>query len=330
MRLDYRRARRRSSGLGMVLAIVLPLGAAACSDILDVHVPGRVQEEALDDPALAPTMVASVIADFECAWNNYVAAAALIGDEFIQASGNLNQRNWGSRRVTPDDPNMAQGTCRTQYAIYTTLQTARFQADDAFARLEKFTDAQVANRTLLMATVKAYGAYALLALGEGFCQMAIDGGPLMTPREVLELAETRFTEAIQLATTANNQDILNMARGGRARVRLDLGNYAGAIADAMLIPATYVKNATRDESDTRRYDALCEHVTCATNRHATVAPNYRAVTWAGVPDPRVAVSTRNQLAFDNAQIHYFPTNKHTSRAFPVAITSAKAASCKPL
>jgi hypothetical protein len=95
--------------LGLVLAIVLPLAAGACSDILDVHVPGRVQEEALDDPALAPTMVASVVADFECAWNNYVAAAALIGDEFIQASGNLNQRNWGSRRITADDPNDGAG-----------------------------------------------------------------------------------------------------------------------------------------------------------------------------------------------------------------------------
>jgi hypothetical protein len=304
-----------------VFAVAASLATSACSDILDVHVPGRVQQEALDDPALAPTMVASVISDFECAWNNYVAAAALIGDEFVQASGNLNQRNWASRRIPADDATMAQGTCRAQYGIYTTLQTARFQAEDSFKRLEKFTDAQVANRTLLMATVKAYGAWALLALGEGFCEMAIDGGPLMTPKEVLALAETRFTEAIALATTANSQDILNMSLAGRARVRLDLGNYAGALADARLIPATYVKNATRDESDTRRYDALCEHIACATNRHATVAPNYRAITWAGVPDPRVAVTTRNQLAFDNAQIHYYPTNKHTSRAYPVVITS---------
>ena len=325
MRLGMGHSRRRSSGLALLLAFALPLTTSACSDILDVHVPGRVQEEALGDPALAPTIAASVVADFECAWNNYVAAAALIGDEFIQASGNLNQRNWASRRIPADDATMAQGTCRTQYGIYTTLQTARFQAEDAFKRLEKFTDAQVPNRALLRATVKAYGAYALLALGEGFCEMALDGGPLMTPKEVLALAETRFTEAIQLATAANNQDILNMALAGRARVRLDLGNYAGALADARLIPTTYVKNATRDESDTRRYDALCEHIACATNRHATVAPNYRAVTWAGVPDPRVAVSTRNQLAFDNAQIHYFPTNKHTSRAFPVAITSFKEA-----
>src|SRR5687767_2784629 len=224
---------------GVIVALALPLGAGACNDILDVHVPGRVQEEALNDPALAPTIVASVIADFECAWNNYVAAAALISDEFIQASGNLNQRNWGSRRIVADDANMAQGSCRSQYGIYTTLQTARFQAEDAFVRLEKLTDAQVPNRPVFLATVKAYAAYALLALGEGFCEMAIDGGPLMTPTEVLQLAETRFTEAIALATAANNQDILNMALAGRARVRLDLGNHAGALADARLIPPTY-------------------------------------------------------------------------------------------
>lgn len=308
-----------------LLAAVSLITACGFGSILDVHVPGRVQEGALNDPALAPTMVASVVSDLECAWNNYAAGSALISDEFLQASGNLNQRNWGSRRITADDPNMATASCRGQYGIYTTLQTARFQAEDIFKRLETFTDQQVANRLSLEATVKAYGAYALVALGEGFCEMALDGGPIITKAQVLALAETRFTEAIDLATRANNTDILNMALVGRARVRLDLQNFAGAITDASRIPAAYVKNVTRDDSDVRRYDAFCEYITCATNRHATVAPNYRNVTWQGVADPRVAVSTRNQLAFDNAQIHWFPTNKHTARSFPLIIASYKEA-----
>ena len=121
-------SRRGRRGRAFALALALPIVALACNDILGVHVPGRVQEDALNDPALASTLAASVVSDFECAWNNYVAAAALIGDEFIQASGNLNQRNWASRRITADEPTMAQGTCRAQYGIYTTLQTARFQA----------------------------------------------------------------------------------------------------------------------------------------------------------------------------------------------------------
>jgi hypothetical protein len=307
------------------LAAVGALALAACNNVLDVHVPGRVQEEALNSPALAGTMVASVISDLECAWNNYVAGSALIADEFIQASGNLNQRNWGSRRITADEATMAQGSCRTAYGIYTTLQTARFQAEDVFKRLETFTDAQVPNRISLEATVKAYGAYALVALGEGFCEMALDGGPLMTPKQVLAVAKTRFTEAIALATTANNTDILNMALVGRARVNLDLEDFDGALADANKVPSGYVKNVTRDETDTRRYDALCENITCPTNRNATIAPNYRNVTWQGVPDPRVAVTTKNQVSFDNATIHYYPTNKHTSRAFPLILASYKEA-----
>ena len=206
----YRAVRR-----ALLLAAILPLGACQLDTVLDVSVPGRVREEALADPALAPTMVASVIADLECAWNNYSAAAAIMSDEFMQASGNLNQRNWGSRRITADDPNMATASCRAAYGIYTTLHTARFQAEDIFTRLDQFTDAQVPNRTALKATVRAYGAYALVALGEGFCEMVIDGGSDHdSTTKVLELAETRFTEAITLATAANNQDILNMALVG--------------------------------------------------------------------------------------------------------------------
>jgi hypothetical protein len=296
-----------------------------CRDILSVHVPGRVPADALNDPTLAPTLAASVVADVECAWNNYVAGSALIADEFIQASGNLNQRNWGSRRITPDEPTMAQGSCSTAYGLYTPLQTARFQAEDVFNRLESFPDAQVPNKVLLEATVRAYGGFALIALGEGFCRMVIDGGALMTQAQVLQLAEQWFTDAIALAQKANSSDILNMALEGRARARLDLQNFAGALADAKQVPVGYLKVATRDNSDPRRYDALCQNITCAQGKNATIAPNYRNVTWQGVPDPRVAVTTTGLLSFDNAQIWYYPTNKHTSVAYGLLLASYREA-----
>ena len=63
MDLRIRRSGITRRGLrGAIVALALPFAAGACNDILDVHVPGRVQEEALNDPALAPTIVASVIA----------------------------------------------------------------------------------------------------------------------------------------------------------------------------------------------------------------------------------------------------------------------------
>lgn len=323
-RFSTMRTHRRLAA-ALLWSVSVAMTACNFDEVLDVHVPGRVREDALNDPSLAATNVASVISDLECAWNNYVAAAALISDEFVQASGNLNQRNWASRRITPDEPTMAQGTCRTAYGIYTTLHTARFQAEDIFKRVDALPDATTPNKTAFKAIVRAYGAYALVALAEGFCEMAIDGGPLMTPAQVLELAEQKFTEAIALATQANNTDILNMALVGRARVRLDRRNYAGALEDALKVPLSYSKFATRDDSDLRRYDALCEFITCSQGRNATVAPNYRNITWNGVPDPRVAVTTIGQLAFDNATIHYFPTNKHTTRRYPLLLASGREA-----
>lgn len=311
--------------IGLLLVCTLLTGCDLDS-LLDVKQPGRVPEEALNDPALAITLANGVIADLECAWSAYSAGSALISDQFIQASGNLNQRNWGSRRINADDASYSQTACSGSYGIYGPLHTARFQAEDVFKRLETFTTAQVPTKVNLQAIAKVYGAYALVPLGEGFCEMAIDAGPLMKPAEVLTLAEQRFTEGLALATQANNADLRNMALVGRARVRLDANNFAGAIADASAVPSGYLKNATRDESDIKRYNSFCANVTCALfGRNATISPSYRNVTWAGVPDPRVNVTTTNGRAADNTTIHYYPADKSTTRAAPMPIASYKEA-----
>lgn len=282
-------------------------------------------EEALSDPELATTLVASVIADLECAWDNYVAGAAIHSDEFIQSSGNLLQRNWGTRWITADDANLAQGSCEgAGYGSYTPLHTARFQAEGVFRRLGEFPDAKVPKKVSMQATVRAYGAFALVALGEGYCEMALDGGPLMTPKDVLKVAESKFSQAIELATRAGNTDILNLWLVGRARVRLDLGDFAGAIADASRVPAGYRKNATRDATDERRYNTHCEWVNCPQWRHASVAPNYRNLEWRGVPDPRVQVRATGRLGFDFVTPHYVH-QKATDRSSPVLLASYKEA-----
>lgn len=304
-------------------ALMLSLPAlGACSDLLEVRLPGQVPAEALNDPALTPVLVNSVKADFECAWASYVAGTALVSDQFIQASGNLVQRNWGTRRVDSSDGSYATNGCQTPYGIYSPLHIARYQADDVFKRISGFPDAQVANKTLSLATVRIYGAWALLALGEGFCEMALDNGPLMSRQDVLTLAEERFTEGLALATQANNADMRNMALAGRARIRLDLGKLTGALADALAVSSGYVKNASRDETSNRRYNQLCANVTCPTfGRNASIAPNYRDVRWEGVPDPRVRVITTNRLSADNTTTHWYPATKAAGRGEAQRITS---------
>src|SRR5690606_231798 len=87
-------------------------------------------------------------------------------------------------------------------------------------------------------------------------ESAIDGGPLVSRSELLAMAEERFTAAIGHAQAAGDNSLLNMARVGRARVRLNLGRGADAVADAQAVPEGFVRNANRSETNPRRYNTI--------------------------------------------------------------------------
>src|SRR5919201_6053200 len=224
-----RRGHRASVTLVSLLAIT-GLSVTACRGILSVDLPTRVSAGVLNDASFAPTMVNGAIADFDCAYTNYTGATGLLTDELIESTGFIAWFSWDLRRIPSNNSSLGSNICTgAGYGVYTPLQTARFTAADSYKRIQAFPDAAVPNKPLLLATAAVYEGYALTLLGEGFCQMAIDGGPPITP-------------AIQLATLASNTAILNFAALGRARVRPDLGNKAAADADAKLAPQAYVMN----------------------------------------------------------------------------------------
>src|SRR5688572_231544 len=126
--------RRRGPSLGSLAAflgaVLLTMGAAGCSDILDAELPGRIPTDLLNDPTTAPTLAASVVADFECAYSNYVNGTTLLSDQVLGASGNLGAKNWGTRKIVDTDVTNEQDVCLNSFGSYTPLQTARFQSDD--------------------------------------------------------------------------------------------------------------------------------------------------------------------------------------------------------
>jgi hypothetical protein len=280
------------------------ISLTACNKILDVENPGSVPAESLVDPTLAPALAAAAMQTLQCGVIQYAATAGMLSGEYLNANGFVDNHPWEWRGITeiksaPGNCNYGRGT--TAMGFYTPLQQARFQLDDAFNRLEAFTDAQVPNRALLMATMRAYSGYASLLLGEGMCEMAMDNGPKMTRDEVFAVAETRFNDAITRATAVNDQSILNMARVGRARTRLDLKNLAGAAADAILVPANFVRNAEFTEGGAAQRENRIYNLTIR-NEYLSVAAPYRNLTVNGVagnvPDPRVKVRDAAKKAND--------------------------------
>lgn len=289
------RTSRHTRAVALAAALLVPLGA--CDSILAVDLPGAVPAEKLDNPELAATLVNSVVADFECAYNNYTFGASAQSDEMWHSSGNLTFRNWGQRRITPDFSNYVTGSCAgTGFGLWVPLHTARFQAEETFATISSFTDDQVPERTAKLATVALYAGFSYTLLGETFCEMTIDGGDPMQPEAVLAIAESWFTEAIDLATAAGSEDVLAAAHLGRARVRLDLERWAEAAADARLVPEEFVLVATRSGEVQRRWNKGKRFF--EDGGHATVAPGFRGLEFRGVPDPRVDVFYTGRVGFD--------------------------------
>lgn len=318
---------QRGPYLATGLIALLSLG---CSDVLEVELPGRIPSELLGDPTTAPTLAASVVADFECAFSNYVNSTSTLSDQFLGASGNLNAKNWGTRKIYEEDSANERTGCGGSHGAYTPMQTARFQSDDVLARLQVWTDDESkVPLAPLRARVAVFGAYAYTLLGEGYCAMRLDQEPgIRTPDEVLAIAETKFTEALTLvnamAAGAAKTELLNLASVGRARVRLDLGNTAGAAADAALVAPGFEFFVTRSvDAQSRWNDAW---YAMAESGHSSVAPEYRALTVGGVPDPRVQVVSGPEIglgekAFDGVTDLWIVSNKNFSRADPMRLAS---------
>jgi hypothetical protein len=313
------RPRRVATAL---LALTLA-GSAACNSLLTVDNPGQVPAEALADPALIPILEAASLQQFQCAFAQFVATGGMLSGEYLSANGFVDNHPWewrGEAEIRGAPGSCPASRATTSMGFYTPLQQARFQLDDAAARVTEFTDEQVPNRTRILTEMKAYGGYAYLLLGEGMCQMTIDNGPPMTRAEVFALAEQRFTEALALATDSS---LKYMALVGRARARLDLNNLTGAAADAALVPQGFVRNAEYSETTPARENRV--YNLTVRNDYLSTGPDYRGLTVNGVADPRVVVKDMNRKGSDNVT-QIFQQQKFTgSGAVPLPIASWKEA-----
>ncbi len=306
-----RRVRRVVTGV-LGLAAIVALGA--CSNLLDVQYPGRIPSGQLNDPSLADVLARSVVSDLECAYSNYTGGSSVQSDEYETANSNVPLANWGERTISADEDAYVVGDCENAFGIQLTIQTARYQAENVYQQLSTWTDAEVANRTQMMAMVRAYGAYAYTFMGETWCKVSFDGAAPQDPSAALTIAATEFGEAMTLGGQAGDQDLVNMAKVGLARVQLDQKDWAAAAATAAQVPVGYEKYADRGSENTRRYNDVYYY---ATQLGAYVISNdYRALS---LDDPRYMVRNTHTPAFN--PIDKWVTDKYSGTDSPIRLAS---------
>ena len=266
-RYTYRRtgATARAGVLLALAAMLGSLGACDPDELLNVDSPSRIPAEVLESPANAELMVNSAIADFECAAGAYFVVSGLIGEELKDGLQTADRYPYDQRSLTPADRRYQAFDCQS-IGTYLPLQTARASSDRVQRYLEQWSDADVApfNRSSGIAAMALIGGYSRIYLGEGFCSMAISSvfgaeityGSEISRDSVFRQAETKFTQAIAAATAPADSLRRRAALLGRARARLNLRNFAGAKADAALIPAGFVYNASASTTNTRRENRI--------------------------------------------------------------------------
>jgi hypothetical protein len=303
--------------------VVLTLSLSACDNLLEVEIPGRLPADAISDPALIEILASSVQADFECAYSNFSAFIGLYADEWMSASSfgpgpeAIDKREGVIQEMGGSECSTAIGPSTTGY--YAPLHIARLQGETVFGIISEHSDADVGpDKASMLATIAAYTGYALTALGESFCSMAIDEGPLMQPPAVLALAETRFTTAITLATGAGATDIVNWATLGRARVRLTLNDDANALIDASSIPAGFVKNVTHASSPGRRVNR--HWGSNIDGRYWTLDPAFQGLMVSGVVDTRL-IGIDEGIAGHDGGSPLWTTNKFANADDPIVLAS---------
>jgi len=300
------------------------LGACSLFDsLLDVEPQEAVTAASVETPGQAALLVNSAVADFDCAFTNYAMAGGLVADEVDW--GDLNTFDYDRRTFTSQGGNFATSKCATGIGagglgVYTPLSTARWSANNVHRLLTEWTDAQVPNRGVLLATTSAYSGYGHLLLGEAMCGAAIDAGPQLNRTQLWEQAVAKFTTAISEAQAASNTAMLNMAYLGRARARLQLGQKPEAVTDAQRIPDGFVQNSTFAGTSWRSSNQAWQWIAATGGQiRAAIAQGYWNLSVDGVADSRVRVTLFPGRFTQDGVTPQAETTKYPLASSPVAI-----------
>ncbi|MDQ3242529.1 MAG: RagB/SusD family nutrient uptake outer membrane protein [Gemmatimonadota bacterium] len=215
------------------LVIAAAFGLASCD--LKVSNPGPVEDSFLGIEAAHNAIVYGAMRAFNSALGgdggNLAMCGAVVAREWFPAG------QTGSFACSVQE--FRNQLVPAGAGIFDRAQLARWLAEQGVSRIKEVRGAAFAQYPLA-APLLLYVGYANRQLGEHVCTSVIDGGPQVPFTVHFERAEAAFTEALALATSQNNAQFRNAALAGRASVRIWRNNWAGASADAALVPKDFV------------------------------------------------------------------------------------------
>jgi hypothetical protein len=264
---------------------------------LTVTNPGPIQDSQLNAVTAVPGLVNGMSGDLSFALGNYIDRGALASGELAEAGNFAAEQQFYIGVIRPEDVN----------ADWSNMQQARWSAENGLQRMQKILGAGFETN---VDTPRAYlyAGFANRLLGENVCTAVIDGGPPQGDSVYFQRADSLFTRAYTLAKALNNTTVANAALGGRASIRA----WHAAVADAILVPNTFVFNAifgtgtARENNDLANQTISRRETTVFNTRFASIFKDPRT-PWDTVKTTSGAVQTGQ-----DGKTKFFRQTKYTS------------------
>jgi hypothetical protein len=317
------------------LGIALAASASLLACDFKVSNPGPVEDEFLSVEAAHDAVVYGAMRAFNSALagdgGNFAMCGAVISREWFPSG------QTGSFACSVQDFRNQLDAAGS--GEWDRAQLARWVAEQGVARIKEVRGPAFQNYPLA-APVMLYVGYANRMLGEHVCSTTIDGGPELAFETHFERAEDAFTEALTIARARASTQDEYAALAGRASVRIWLGDWAGAAADAALVPPTFSYSTPYNTSAQTQSNSLAIATTDQVRRNFSQWSTFYADNFDQFADPRtpyrkfpatpfrVGLGSLPDLGDGRGaigQVQYWQQRKHIREDGPIELSSGREA-----
>lgn len=317
---------RSFQGLFLVsLSLLLALGTISCDSIVEVIDPDIVTPGSLNSEAGIQTLKAGSLGDFAVAMSGSAAGhgattglitmSALMADEY-DYSGTFPTRREADTRIL-------QNTNSSMDRIYSNIHRARAGAEATIDLAQGFGGVPEVESEMQSIVGYSYVMFAeTFCGGVPFSKVPSDGGDIVLgqPLTQMEMFTAAITWFDQAAASGSNPDLANLARVGKARALLGLGQISAAANEVASVPTDFVYNIEHSINSTRQNNGI--YIMSTVRRQFSIADGKggNGIMYRSANDPRIPWDGGTAFGQDDITLYYNQL-KYTDENASVALAS---------
>lgn len=318
---------RSFKGLFLVsLSLLLALGIISCDSIVDVTDPDIVTPESLNNESGIQTLKAGSLGDFAVAMSGSAAGhGATTG--LISMSGLMSDEydytgTFPTRREA--DTRILQNTNTDMDRIFTNLHLARAGAEATIDLAIGFGGVPQVESEM-----QSIVGYIYIMFAETFCggvpfsKVPAGGGDIiygepLSQTEMFNAAISWFDQA--KASSSGNTDLDNLARVGKARALLGLGQISAAANEVSNVSTNFVYNIEHSDNSLRQVNGV--YIMSTVRRQFSIADGKggNGLMYRSANDPRTPWNGGTAFGQDDITLYYNQL-KYTDENASIALAS---------